>query len=137
MTKFDPEHIELILMPSPEIVRLSPWHMATLGHGEARRELGRVAGIYILEQRDTRRQYIGQSTDIIGRVRSHIERLVRGKHSNRAMTSDHASYGLERWRITSILLPADHIRRWEAFAIKLLRPYYNDNIYRLIGESPA
>lgn len=66
-------------------------------------------GVYVILNKITMRAYIGQSTSIASRFRSHKSALKSGTHGNPTLQADWKSYGAEAFafHVFSSVEPAD------------------------------
>lgn len=84
-------------------------------------------GLYALTNRQTGSVYIGESVNLLQRLRSHRSMLEQGKHFCRSLQADFGSYGIENFEV-SILAEgpgyenADTRRKCEKAYIDLLPP---------------
>ena len=69
-----------------------------------------ASGIYAITCRANGRIYIGQSTHIQARIRSHVWDLSRGRHSVKDLQSDFDAFGLDEFEFAIVERVADTTR---------------------------
>lgn len=65
-------------------------------------------GLYALINRQTGSVYVGESLDILQRLRSHRSMLERGKHFCRPLQADFVRYGIESFEVTILAEGPDY-----------------------------
>jgi len=96
-------------------------------------------GLYALTNRQTGSVYIGQSVNILQRLRSHRSMLEQGKHYCQSLQADFIYYGIEKFEV-SILAEgpgyedADTRRKYEKELINQLPPEKRYNIIDRRGD---
>jgi len=61
------------------------------------------AGVYAIRNTISGRQYIGSSTNLRDRIRSHIRELSLGCHANHALQSDYSQMGADHFEATVLV----------------------------------
>lgn len=98
----------------------------------------RLAGVYYIKNNINGKIYIGESTDIPSRWRSHIIDLRNGEHDNTALQDDYLKYGynnfsfgiLEYIIIPDGMKPNQHIVDYiKVEMVLLMREFYYQNLY--------
>ena len=51
-------------------------------------------GVYLIENSVTGRKYVGSSSNIDRRIKTHKQHLQKGCHNNRKLQKDHDMYGM-------------------------------------------
>ena len=59
-----------------------------------------ASGVYAIQNISSGRQYIGSSTNLKGRIRSHIRDLSLGCHANHVLQSDFSQFGADHFEAT-------------------------------------
>ena len=62
-------------------------------------------GVYLIENSVTGRKYVGSSSNIDRRIKTHKQHLQKGCHNNRKLQKDHDMYGIESFKF--IILEKD------------------------------
>lgn len=62
-------------------------------------------GVYLIENSITKRKYVGSSSNINKRLKTHKQHLQKGCHNNRKLQKDHDIYGLDSFKF--IILEKD------------------------------
>lgn len=62
-------------------------------------------GVYLIENSVTGRKYVGSSSNIDRRIKTHKQRLQKGCHNNRKLQKDHDIHGIESFKF--IILEKD------------------------------
>lgn len=62
-------------------------------------------GVYLIENTVTGRKYVGSSSNIDRRIKTHIQHLEKGCHNNRKLQKDHDMHGIESFNF--IILEKD------------------------------
>lgn len=65
-------------------------------------------GLYALINRQTERVYIGESVNILQRLRSHRSMLEQGRHFCRSLQTDFDSYGIESFEFSILVQGPDY-----------------------------
>ena len=83
----------------------------------------RECGVYVILNLVTQRVYIGQSTNIAARWKSHRGCLNRGTHSNSRLQADWIKYGecSFRFHVASLLPPVEALRHEKALTLDALQ----------------
>ena len=55
-------------------------------------------GVYLIENSVTGRKYVGSSSNIDRRIKTHKQHLQKGCHNNRKLQKDHDMYGIESFK---------------------------------------
>ena len=62
-------------------------------------------GVYLIENSVTGRKYVGSSSNINRRIKTHKQHLQKGCHNNRKLQKDHDMHGIESFKF--IILEKD------------------------------
>lgn len=62
-------------------------------------------GVYLIENSVTGRKYVGSSSNIDRRIKTHKQHLQKGCHNNRKLQKDHDMHGIESFKF--IILEKD------------------------------
>lgn len=62
-------------------------------------------GVYLIENSVTRRKYVGSSSNIDRRIKTHKQHLQKGCHNNRKLQKDYDMHGIESFKF--IILEKD------------------------------
>lgn len=57
-------------------------------------------GVYLIENSVTKRKYVGSSSNIDRRIKTHKQHLEKGCHNNRKLQKDHYLYGIDSFKFT-------------------------------------
>lgn len=62
-------------------------------------------GVYLIENSVTGRKYVGSSSNVDRRIKTHKQHLEKGCHNNRKLQKDHDLYGMDSFKF--IILERD------------------------------
>lgn len=57
-------------------------------------------GVYLIENSKTKRRYVGSSSNVERRIKTHKQHLEKGCHNNRKLQKDHDLYGIDSFKFT-------------------------------------
>lgn len=91
-----------------------------------------MTGIYCIENKINKKQYIGQSIDINKRIKRHFSELRKGSHHNRHLQFSFNKYGENNFTSKILeLCPEDDLNKREIYWIEQNKSYsegYNETI---------
>ena len=87
-------------------------------------------GVYLIENSVTGRKYVGSSSNIDRRIKTHKQHLQKGCHNNRKLQKDHDMYGIESFKFIILEKDVAHdlLTAYEKYWI-----YKHDAIVRFKG----
>lgn len=87
-------------------------------------------GVYLIENSVTGRKYVGSSSNIERRIKTHKQHLQKGCHNNRKLQKDHDMHGLDSFKFTILEKDVAHdlLTAYEKYWI-----YKYDTIVRFKG----
>ena len=87
-------------------------------------------GVYLIENSITGRKYVGSSSNIDRRIKTHKQHLKKGCHNNRKLQKDHDMYGIESFKFIILEKDVAHdlLTAYEKYWI-----YKHDAIVRFKG----
>ena len=87
-------------------------------------------GVYLIENSITGRKYVGSSSNVERRIKTHKQHLEKGCHNNRKLQKDHDLHGMESFKFTILEKDVAHdlLTAYEKYWI-----YKHDAIVRFKG----
>ena len=80
-----------------------------------------VVGIYSIRNDENNKVYIGASVDVLRRISSHKERLIKGVHENEVMQKDYYQYGKDAFSFDVVeVCKAEDLKKREDYFINKL-----------------
>lgn len=87
-------------------------------------------GVYLIENSVTGRKYVGSSSNVDRRIKTHKQHLEKGCHNNRKLQKDHDLYGMDSFKFVILEKDVAHdlLTAYEKYWI-----YKHDAIVRFKG----
>lgn len=81
-----------------------------------RQQYFKKSGIYIIESVKNGKKYVGSATNLYKRINSHVNDLLKNKHTNKKLQSHFNKYGPKSLQITVVkLCETKMMKSWEIF----------------------
>lgn len=97
---------------------------------EEPKEKEKICGVYLIHNTFHNRKYVGSSTDIERRIKTHKKDLRKGAHDSRFMQKDYDECGEEHFKYTVLEsgIPKDMLTAYEKYYM-----YKHDSIVKYKG----
>jgi group I intron endonuclease len=99
-------------------------------------DLPTTGGIYMLQNTDNGRIYIGQTCNIRCRVRKHFEALRRNKHKNSKLQNSFNTHGENSFAVFVLNenIPNNELDAYEQTWLDMIREYHPEFVYNICFE---